>query len=244
MEKQILARAARVAVDVGKVGGAAIPIVGGSIVAVIDVLDDRRLRRVEHFRDELLGQLGDRVSDVEYRLAEEPFADLVDDAVERSARTRNAKHIELMARVVAEALREGASPEQLEHHHILLRLVAELLPAHLQLLVEIGTLRNISGQVMRPEPVIGCGRTQRSLASRFPSLDGVVEPLVADLIAAGLVMYEPEDVTKVIDAAAKGRRPMRTDETIALTPYGKWVIERLAELNDETQVASDVATPE
>ena len=226
-----LAKAGRAAIDLTKIGVAAIPIVGGTVVEIIEVLDERRLRRVERFRDELLAQIGNRLVELETRMGEEEFANLMDDAVERAARTRSEAHIDLIARVVAEALTGNFTFEQFEYHHMLLRLVAELLPAHLQLLVEVGTIRvNVGGPPMDPAPTVGHGKTKRRLALQLPDLATFIDPLLAELLAFGVVNSVPDEIVKAINASERGRQPIRPEEKFALTDYGKWVIEQLESL--------------
>jgi hypothetical protein len=240
-----LVKVGEAAVDVGRVGVTLIPLVGGTVTEVIGVLEERRYRRAQRLLDRLVAELGERVSAAEERLSDQGLADLLDDAFERAARTRAEEHIDLIARVVADALLGNPSPEQLDRHHLLVRMASELLPSHFVVLGEIGT----SNVLQRSRwPMLGIARTTSALARRFPELADVVEPMVGDLLAAGLVMFTPfasPDAEEAIGQAVRGMRSPRKEPTVELAPYGKWVLEQLAQLRNEKtgETTSDAGAP-
>lgn len=227
--KAILKAAGNAALDVGRVGAAAIPLIGGSIVETIGVLESRRAKRLERFRDRLIHSLGTRIKEVESRLSDDAFADLIDESIDKVVRTRHDRHIDLIAGVVADAILNPNQGMKMEQHHLLLRTVADLMPAHFVLLLEIGTIRNISAVIIGPRPVVGHGRTVRSLAMSDPEIANMISPLLADLAAAGLTQLR-EGEQEMIGGSGKHFR--KKPDSVELTEYGKWVLDRLAELTE------------
>jgi len=236
--RRTLAKMSAATVDVARIGVAFIPLAGGGVAEVISVLEERRYRRAQRLLERLIAELGDRVRAAEERLGDGHLADLLDDAFERAASTRADEHIDLIARVVADALLGTASPEQLDRHHLLVRMASELLPSHFLVLTEIGTARLVNGEQYGTWPGLGIAHTTKTLAQHFPGLAEVVEPLVGDLLAAGLAMFTPPDATEEIAGTLRGTAALRKEPQVELAPYGKWVLVQLAQLQRERTSAA------
>jgi hypothetical protein len=222
---------AGIGLDVAKIGAAAIPFVGGSIVEVVEVLQARREHRVTRLRDEIVRQLGDRVSKLEESLTDGPFVDLLDDAIEKAARTRSDEHISLLAGVIANAA-VGHDHDQIERDHILLGTIASLQPAHVALLTSLGSIETLSGDLVGEWPVVGHAHNKRALAVRHPNLADILDPLLADLLAGGLIAVPP------LDRSTMTTRPFlqeaESTDAWQLAPYGGWVLEHIQRLHSES----------
>jgi len=189
---------AEIAVDVVKVGLAAVPLVGGSVVEVLEILDARRLRRVELLRAELVDRLSDRLDEVEKAMRDDRIVDLIDDAVEKAARTRSDAQIRLLADVVALAVLGRTRLDSPEPSHVLLATIASLRPAHIEILIQLGTRRNINGQTIAPVPSTGPSKCPRDISMRLPHLASVLTPLLQDLRNGGLAEPDPSLVSRAL----------------------------------------------
>lgn len=237
MTGNAVAKVGRVAVDMAKIGASFIPLAGGAVTEIISVLDDRRVRRAERLRNRLIAEIGERLAAAEERLKDERFADLLDDAFERASRTRNEDHIDLIARVVADALCGNVCAGQLDQHHLLVRMAAELLPSHFVVLAEMGTQRESDGTRWGPYPSMTHQSTVGSLSRWCVELSDLMHAVVGDLLAAGLVMYTPLELTANDDPAR--RNSLRQDPPMQLTGYGLWVLGQLKLLAAERVARTD-----
>lgn len=156
-------------------------------------------RRQQQAREwgELLVELAELDSAELRRLVEEnpALAELVGTAWEVAARTASEDKRRLLARVAAAALRGDATPEQIDGLQLLVRTVDELDPLHISLLVTIGVKEDGS-----PRAVALYGATglqlpdaddhlkREEIAARWPGAPDLVDPAIAALERAGLIM--------------------------------------------------------
>jgi hypothetical protein len=123
------------------------------------------------------------------------LAELVGTAWEIAARTANEDKRSLLARVAAAALRGDTAPEQVDELQLLVRTVDELDPLHISLLVTIGVKEDGSLRAVAwydatglQLPDAGDRIKREEIAARWPGAPDLVDPAIAALERAGLIM--------------------------------------------------------
>jgi hypothetical protein len=216
----------RAALDIMKVGAGFVPFAGPGLAGLVEVVEDRRKRRIFLLLQGIVEELGERIEVLETANDDDRIADIVDDAVEKAARTRSDSQIRLLSKVAAKAFLGAVSDDYAIYTHALMASISTLRPEHVEILLEIGTRRNVHGDVTMPIPSVGT-TTPRSLSMRRPHLASLMPPLLKDLESGGLIQISDDTITAVTKGASFGQ------PAVSLTQYGLWVLEQLLDSDAE-----------
>jgi hypothetical protein len=146
---------------------------------------------------ELLVKLAELDADELRRLVEDnpALAELVGIAWEVAARTASEDKRSLLARLAAAALRGDSTPGRVDELQLLVRTVDELDPLHISLLVAIGAKPDGSPRALAEYTQQGLLLPQSDdhirrdeIAVRWPSAPDLLDPAIAALDRAGLIM--------------------------------------------------------
>lgn len=126
---------------------------------------------------------------------DELVAELVGRALEAAARTASEDKRSLLARVATAALRGDATPGQVDQLQLLVRTIDELDPLHISLLVAIGAKPDGSPRAVAEYAQNGLQMPddddhirRDEIAVRWPSAPDLLDPAIAALDRAGLIM--------------------------------------------------------
>lgn len=122
--------------------------------------------------------------------------------------------MQLLAGIVAAGLQPGTSDAQVDRAHLLLTLVQNLEAVHIRTLMVIGLPRQGAGQVAT-QCVTG-GVANDELLARLRELESVLDPVLATLVAQGLIADQLAGATVQPDGSTWGP-----------TDFGRFLLEHL-----------------
>jgi hypothetical protein len=185
-ERKLVAGNARGTIaDLTLVGVNMIPIAGTSVAGVWQTVRNYRARKVEHYRDELLASLSQRVGALEAAVAIPQRIDLIIHGSELAVTAAGDETIELIADVVAEGILPESTSEHMSRAQLLLDIVAQLHPDHLRVLRQFDPNVIISGGWS--DGAGGSPMSEALLSKRLQDFEGSIGPLLARLTALGLI---------------------------------------------------------
>jgi hypothetical protein len=159
-------------------------------------LGQRRWKQAEEWGETVEELTGLDREELRRIIEEDPVvAELVGRALEAAARTASEDQRALLARVAAAALRGDTTPGQVDQLQLLLRTVDELDPLHISLLVAIGVKPDGRPRAVAEYTQHGLQLppeddqlSRDEIAGRWPSAPDLLDPAIAALDRAGLIM--------------------------------------------------------
>jgi hypothetical protein len=206
-----------VTTDLITTAAAAIPIVGGTFAGLFQARTNHLTRKELAFLREAMSKLTDRVRSLEDLISKDDIVDLIDhglDTIRYS--TDDSATFHIAAGLVAYGIQ---NKDRIERAHILLSVFGQLRVDHIRLLREIGIQRNLAGAIVH-DRVTSDGHTHKGLKRVLSDLTEVIDPLLAQLLAVGLVYEESE----AIQITTQARRP---ESKWALTEFGVTLLDYL-----------------
>jgi hypothetical protein len=202
------------AVDVVEVALALIPWAGGAVVAAIDGVQERRIRRAVRLIQKGLEDHGMRLEALEAVSRDEERAEVLAHAVRVAMDSRSEEKLDALARILADSV-AGTDRSTMERAHLLLNLLAGLEGPHIEVLATIGA-RHPGVGALSGQPVVGLNR--EGLLLHRPDLGEIIDPVLAALQVLGLVVN--------LGSTGSGGQ-IGPPEVFQVTDLGAWLLETL-----------------
>ena len=205
--------ARRIGLDLFKAALQEVP--GGNIaLAFENAADAHRRRRRDYFIDQLLTSMDEELAGLHDEVSAERISDLVEHGLREAEKARSDEKIRLLAKVVAAGSRPDRGVVHVDQAHFVLDIVSNLEAPHIEVLRLVAGLTDKSPG--NYQHFTGMWTTQ-GIQTAFPELGDLVVPVLATLLASGLVRNNQAGASII-------------NEAWTVTAIGEWVLQRLAEI--------------
>jgi hypothetical protein len=199
-----ISEAREVGADLILAAASAIPIAGRPLASYYQAMTNHKLRKQLKFLEDVVASLGERIENVAQVVTSDPAKlDLLTHGADQAAQVPSGSDVlPLIAEVVVKGVIDGDT----NLAFTLIDVLGQLSADHLRVLQAVSTSRVLSGDVTSYRDVKGM---DLAAARRWlPELDDVAEPLVARLVALGLVhkTTEPPELNRQFKQEAKPQR--------------------------------------